>query len=290
MAGLGALLGLLLGAGLLLLRPPGGPPRPVAAPACWRRRAELLRRAGAAGVTPGQLLAVQVVAAVLGGAVLLAATGSAGVACCAGAGAAAVPPAAVRRAARRRTADRHELWPDAVDHLASAVRAGLSLPEALAALGERGPEPLRPAFVAFAADLRATGRLAGPLDRLRDRLADPVADRVVETVRMAREVGGSDLGPVLRALSAFLREDARVRAELVARQSWTVAAARLAVAAPWLVLLLLGTQPGTLAAYDSGTGTTILLGGAAACTVAYRLMVRIGRLPAERRVLREVAR
>jgi tight adherence protein B len=285
---MGALLGLLFGAGLVLLLPAG--PRRVAAPAWWRRRAELLRQAGAGGVTPGQLLAVQVLVAVPAGATALAVTGSAGLACCAGVCATAVPVAAVRRTARRRTADRRELWPDAVDHVASAVRAGLSLPEALAALGERGPEPLRPAFAAFAADVRASGRLAEPLDRLRDRLADPVADRVVETVRMAREVGGTDLGPVLRALSAFLREDARVRGELEARQSWTVAAARLAVAAPWLVLLLLGTQPGTLAAYDRPTGTVVLLGGAAACALAYRLMVRIGRLPAERRVLRQVIR
>ncbi|HZB48729.1 MAG TPA: hypothetical protein VE547_06500, partial [Mycobacteriales bacterium] len=115
-------------------------------------------------------------------------------------------------------------------------------------------------------------------------------DRVVATVRMAGEVGGTELGPVLRALSAFLREDARVRAELEARQSWTVAAARLAVAAPWLVLLLLATQPGTLSAYDSPTGTVILLGGAVVGAVAYRLMVRIGRLPAEPRVLRAGAR
>ena len=41
--GLGALLGLLLGAGLLLLWRPGGPPRPVAAPACWRRRGRAAR-------------------------------------------------------------------------------------------------------------------------------------------------------------------------------------------------------------------------------------------------------
>lgn len=287
---MGALLGLLLGAGLLLLRP-GGRRRPASGPSrWWRRRTELLRQAGIDGVTPGQLLAVQGLAGGLTGAAALAATGSAGIACCFGAFGAGAPAAVLRRTARRRTADRRDLWPDVADHLASAVRAGLSLPEALAALGERGPEPLRPAFVAFGADHRASGRLAEPLDRLRERLADPVADRVVETVRLAREVGGSDLGPVLRSLSAFLREDARMRSELEARQSWTVDAARLAVAAPWLVLLLLGTQPGTLAAYDSGLGMAILLGGAGACAGAYQLMVRIGRLPAEPRVLREVER
>jgi tight adherence protein B len=65
-----------------------------------------------------------------------------------------------------------------------------------------------------------------------------------------------------------------------------VNAARLAVAAPWIVLLLLGTQSTTLQAYNS-TGGIVLLGvGAVVCIVAYRIMLRIGQLPEERRVLR----
>ena len=57
-----------------------------------------------------------------------------------------------------------ELWPEAVDNLASAVRAGMSLPEGLAALGERGPAELRPPFDRFGTDYRATGRFGECLD------------------------------------------------------------------------------------------------------------------------------
>jgi len=286
---MGGLLGLLLGLGLVLVLcpAPAGPSRLRALAARRvRRRAEALRGAGIDGVAPAQLLALQALTGVLAAATALALTRSVAIACCFGAFGSAVPAALVRRARRRRTDDRRRLWPAAVDTLASGVRAGLSLPEALGALGARGPEPLRPAFAAFAADHRASGRFGDCLDRLADRLADPVADRVVETVRMAREVGGTDLGVVLRALSAFLREDARTRGELEARQSWTVNAARLAVAAPWLVLLLLATQPATLDAYDSRTGVAVLAIGGGVCVLAYRAMLRIGRLPDERRVLR----
>ena len=94
-----------------------------------------------------------------------------------------------------------DLWPDAVDNLASAVRAGLALPEALSQLAVRGPEELRPAFAAFAEDYRATGRFQECLDRLKERLGDPVGDRLVESLRIAREVGGGDLGRLLRTLS-----------------------------------------------------------------------------------------
>jgi tight adherence protein B len=112
-----------------------------------------------------------------------------------------------------------------------------------------------------------------------------VGDRVVEGLRIAREVGGGDLGRVLRALSSYLREDARTRTELEARQSWTVNGARLAVSAPWLVLLLLCFQPQVIHRYATGTGVVVLTTGAAVCLVCYRLMMRIGRLPTDRRIL-----
>lgn len=282
---MGAVLGLVLAAGLLLLeRSVAG--RPVRRLRPAGRRSALLRQAGLPRLRPGQLVLLEGLSGLLAGLAVGGLTGTAGLAAAGFVLGALVPSAVVRRAAWQRTADRRTLWPEVVDSLASGVRAGLSLPEALAAVGERGPEPLRPAFAAFGADHRASGRTAEALDRLRERLADPVGDRVVETVRLAREVGGTDVGTVLRTLAAFLREDARTRAELEARQSWTVNAARVAVAAPWLVLLLLGSQPETARAYGTGTGTLVLAAGGLACVLAYRAMVRIGRLPAERRVLR----
>ena len=192
----------------------------------------------------------------------------------------------VRMRARRRRSLMRELWPDVVDNIGSAVRAGLALPEALGQLSIRGPQELRPAFAGFAEDYRATGRFQECLDRLKDRLGDPIADRLIESLRIAREVGGSDLGRLLRTLSAFLREDARTRAELETRQGWTINAARLAVAAPWIVLAMLSTRPDSLQAYSRPVGVLVLVIGAALSFVAYSLMVRIGRLPEEGRVLR----
>jgi len=99
-------------------------------------------------------------------------------------------------------------------------------------------------------------------------------------------VGGTDLGRLLRTLSGFLREDARTRAELESRQSWTVNAARLAVAAPWIMLALLSLRPDAVEAYNTGAGVVVLAVGGALCLAAYRLMLRLGRLPDEERVLR----
>lgn len=197
-----------------------------------------------------------------------------------------LPVLILRSAARRRTTEMREVWPEAVDHINSAIRAGLSLPEALSQLGQKGPEELRPAFVEFAVDYQASGDFSSSLDRLKVRLSDPVGDRIVEALRLTRDVGGTDLGSLLRTLSAFLREDARTRSELEARQSWTVNAARLALCAPWIVLALMSTRPEAAQSYDTPTGLAIIVVGAAVSLVAYRVMLLIARLPQDERVLR----
>lgn len=280
---MGALVGLLLGLGLFLLLVPGrfGRGRDLGA-----RTRRLLGEAGVTQVGPAGLLAGCAAGAAVAFVVVLAATGTVPIALAFALFAGLAPRGVLRRRGRVRQRARREAWPEAVDHLVSGVRAGLSLPEALAALGAGGPAELRPAFARFAAEHRATGSFDRCLDRLADDLADPIGDRVTEALRLARQVGGTDLGGLLRGLSRFLREDQRTRGELEARQSWTVNAARVALAAPWLVLLLLATQSSTITAYNSPAGALVLAVGGGVSYLAYRLMRRIGELPVERRVLR----
>ncbi|MCM3661457.1 type II secretion system F family protein [Georgenia satyanarayanai] len=285
---MGTVAGLLLGAGLLLLWFSCWP-QPVRErrPSRWTERTQdLLVRAGAPAVTPARLVAASAVLALL---VLLLAygfTASPPIAVCFAVMAAGVPSVLVRSRARRRQVELRAVWPEVVDDLISAIRAGLSLPEALTSVGERGPEEVRPQFRRFGEDYRVTGRFTESLDRLKARLADPVADRIIEALRITREVGGSDLVRLLRTLAQLLREDLRTRGELEARQSWTVNGARLATAAPWAVLLLLSGRPETAAAFNSAAGVLVLATGAAVSGVAYWLMVKLGRLPEEARVLR----
>jgi len=250
------------------------------------RLAELLAQAGVEAVTPGRLLASCL--GVGAGAFLVVIVGSRSwtIATAFAVIAAYAPVALIRYRGRARRVELCELWPEVVDNIASAIRAGMSLPEALTQVGVRGPAQLRRPFQRFGEDYRATGRFAECLDRLKAGLADPTGDRIVESLRLAREVGGTDLGRLLRTLSGFLREDARTRAELESRQSWTVNAARLAVAAPWIMLAVLSLRPEAVEAYNSTAGLLVLAAGGGLCLLAYRLMLRLGRLPDEERVLR----
>ena len=286
---MGALSGFGIGLGLVLIA--WAVVEPDWRPAVRRQKRpeplqDLLISAGVTGVSSWQFVGLCATCFVVGFVVMAGVSGVAVVALVFATMAGGLPVAILRGRAARRRREHATLWPDAVDHLTSAVRAGLSLPDALIQLGERGPVGLREPFVRFGADYQSSGRFDQSLDLLKERLADPTGDRVVEALRIAREVGGGDLGRVLRSLSGFLRDDQRTRGEVESRQSWTVTGARLAVAAPWVVLLLMSLQGGDVVdRFATATGVVILIGGAVSCALAYRLMMVIGRLPDERRIL-----
>ena len=134
-------IGLLLGAGLFLVWWSCWVPEEarVDAPARRGRVAELgddIVQAGITGMSPQVLLAA---AALLGLVVALtvgAISGAPAVALCFGVMAGSAPVYAVRARARARRRSLRDVWPDVVDNVASGVRAGLSLPEALAQLEE----------------------------------------------------------------------------------------------------------------------------------------------------------
>ncbi|HEY3014100.1 MAG TPA: type II secretion system F family protein [Nocardioides sp.] len=283
---MGALVGLGVGIGLMLVWSAFFLPRqPKRTSTSRSRTTELLARAGMSNVSQTSFWVLCGSCGFLALVFIQVVSGTFPVALTFGVIASYLPVAVVKGRARTRQREFAEVWPEAVDNLASAVRAGLSLPEALTGLGVRGPGPLRDAFRQFGLDYQVSGRFSDCLDRLKDRLADPVGDRVVEGLRIAREVGGGDLGRLLRNLSGYLRDDARTRSELEARQAWTVNGARLAVSAPWLVLLMMCFQGEVIERYSSPGGVLLLIVGAGLCFVAYWLMMRIGRLPTEKRIL-----
>jgi tight adherence protein B len=281
------LLGVLGGAGLLLIWWSAWEQPQKAQPEVRVSRLEdLLRRAGIEKVSATGLLVTCLGVGAVTTIVFFAVTRSWPISGCFGLFGGWLPMAIVKWRARHRAAVLRQLWPDVVDHLRSAIRAGLSLPEALIQLGDKGPAELRSVFRDFGADYRSGGQFDPALTRLKDRLADPVADRIVEALRLTRQVGGSDLGRLLGTLAEFLRESARTRSELEARQSWTVNAARLAVAAPWMVLVLLASRPEAVTAYNTPMGAAVLLGGLGVSLISYAIMLRIGALPEDERVLR----
>ena len=280
-------LGLLLGLGTVLIMSPFAWPTSGAAREPSVGRVGMLRQrlaqAGLHSVSLTALAAVSLIGGLAVAALTFAIVPVGVIALIAGLAALALPVAIVQWRAHGRRRAARVLWPDIVDHLVSAVRSGLALPDGVALLAHTGPAPTREAFADFERDYRATGNFGISVDALKGRLADPVADRILETLRMSREVGGSELTTVLRNLASYLRQEAAIRSEIEARQSWVMNAARLGVAAPWIILLLLATRPEAAAAYNTAGGVLLIVGGLLVTAIAYRLMLALGRIPEEHR-------
>ena len=175
-------------------------------------------------------------------------------------------------------------WPEVIDHLMSGIQSGLSLTESLSGLSTRGPEILRPAFTQFKADLYGSGDLTQAIEDLRTKFAHHGSDQIFEALIISKALGGSELLQILRSLGDFLRQDLALRREIEVKHGWIKNSAHLSAAAPWILLLLLSTQPSTAAAYSTPTGAIILLIGLAMTAIAYIWMNRLGRLPQTPRI------
>jgi tight adherence protein B len=175
-------------------------------------------------------------------------------------------------------------WPEVIDHLMSGIQSGLSLTESLAGLSTRGPEVLRPAFTQFKATLYGSGDLTQAIEELKALFAHHGSDQIFEALIISKALGGSELLQILRSLGDFLRQDLALRREIEVKHGWIKNSAHLSAAAPWILLLLLSTQPSTAAAYSTTTGAMILIAGLVMTAIAYIWMNRLGRLPQTPRV------
>ncbi len=177
-------------------------------------------------------------------------------------------------AARRLERIRAQL-PEAIVGMATSVRAGLSLPQAVQAAGDRVPAPLGAEFkaVADAAALGAT--LERSLDALERRAPLAEIRLLVAGLKLARATGGS-LAPLLDRLAGTLRERERLRGQV----RTLTAQGRLS---GWVVggmpLLLLGVMaafdPAFLAPMLSTPAGWVMLGLAAGLELLGLATIRV---------------
>lgn len=182
-----------------------------------------------------------------------------------------------RKLERRRT-QLAALWPELLDHMISGLRSGLSIAETLVGLADRGPELARPIFNECQLRLGKGADLSQIFNYIKEEFDDPVADQVCEVLDFARGTGSRDTAITLRTLGDFIRSDIAVRGEIGAKLGWIKNSAAVAALAPWILLLILSSQPSTIRAYSTASGTLIILVGIALSFIAYIWMMRVGRV------------
>lgn len=178
------------------------------------------------------------------------------------------------------------VWPEVIDHLVAGLYSGLSISEALSELANRGPEITREDFKKFNHEIRSGIEFNTAIDNLREKFAHHGSDQIFEALLLSKTLGGGELINTLRTLGSFQREDLILNKEIAIKHGWIKNSAHISAAAPWVLLLMIGTQSGTAAAFASPTGLAILLAGLLMTFLAYLWMARISKLPATPRVFR----
>ena len=186
--------------------------------------------------------------------------------------------------AKRRETKFELLWPDVVDHLITGIQSGMSLVESLSQLADRGPRELAPYFAEFNRQVRKDGDFTAAIGWLQKQFSHYASDQIFEAIILSRSLGGTHLLQILRMVGDFIRQDLALRKEIEVKHGWIKNSAHLSAAAPWLLLLLLSTQPATADAYATSTGAVILIVGIFMTAVAYLWMNKLGALPKPPRV------
>lgn len=194
---------------------------------------------------------------------------------------------ATKRSNNKRFESMNAAWPEVIDHLITGIQSGLSITESLVGLSTRGPEVLRPIFSDFATSIKLRGNFDNSLAKLKADCAQTGSDQIFEAVSISKTLGGSELLTILRTVGIFLRQDLALRREIEVKHGWIKNSAHLSAAAPWILLLLLSTQPATSRAFSTSDGVLILLLGIAMTAIAYLWMNHLGKLPELPRVFGE---
>lgn len=176
-------------------------------------------------------------------------------------------------------------WPKYLDSIHSATWAGATLEQALLDSISSAPAKHSWALLEFEKDQTSGIPFSDCLDNLKTRLANPIADRFIEVTRLASASGGRGYLNALRAQSLQLRLENSTWSEIQVKQNWVLGTAKLAVLAPWLILVLLSLRPETAIAFQSENGLVVLAVGLVASLLAFRLIKTLGKLPPRQRTL-----
>jgi len=246
-------------------------------------RREWLCQAGVA-ITPLQLWGLCGSAGVTAFGVVALATRTAVVAVAPALAASAVPVAYLAHRRRVRLRACQAAWPDALREIVAGIVAGRSLGQAVTALGEAGPEPLREVFADFPALARVFGTSVA-LEQVKERLADPTSDRVIEVLLVAHERGGAIVRDILEDLVVATSEDLKVLDEIDTEGLEMRINARAVLVLPWIVLVALTLRPGPFRSfYGSGAGLLVIAAAAVLSVLGAWWLGRLGALPIEPRV------
>jgi len=177
-----------------------------------------------------------------------------------------------------------KLWPEVIESLHSAAKSGIGLIDSISELGEFGPWQVRKPFASFVRRIDSGQSFELSLTALKSELGQLNADRLIELIRLVHLSGGAGYMESLISQAKITRADIATWGELESKQGWVTGTAKLALVAPWVVIIFLASRPENVEIYNTNEGLTILLVGLTVSLIAYRLIGVLGNLAKPRRV------
>jgi tight adherence protein B len=164
-------------------------------------------------------------------------------------------------AARQRKKFETQL-PDTLNLLATSLRAGYSLLQAVEAVGEEAPDPTRREFGRAMAEIRLGRPMDEALSDISDRMSSVDFEWTVLAIEIQREVGGN-LAEVLQTTSETMVQRNRLRREMKALTAeGRISAIILALLPVGLFLFISLANPGYMEPLlTSPIGLAVLAGG-----------------------------
>lgn len=187
--------------------------------------------------------------------------------------------------ARRRARQIEQEWPSVIESLQSAAQSAMTILDSLRDLGESSHLLVARDFAEVCAACDRGTSLDLALERLKSNFGLASCDLTIETLRLVNAAGGVGFVSALSHQAAAIRELSLLNEQIRAKQGWVLGTAKIAVAAPWLIVLMLATRPENVLNYNSLQGSTVLLAGLVASILALRLISLIGKLDTNVRVL-----
>lgn len=140
------------------------------------------------------------------------------------------------RARRRQRIEGQAL--DAMQLLASGLRAGYSVPQAITLLSRQSPQPTASEFQLVAQEISVGVGMDDAMAHLAQRTANPDYELVAIIVRVQHEVGGN-LAHILDSVSETLRERIELRRQVSALTAQQQLSSIVLTILPFALLLLL---------------------------------------------------
>lgn len=126
-----------------------------------------------------------------------------------------LPPVALRFLAKRRALAFERILPDVLTLVATSLRSGFGLPQALDAVSRDAAEPAAKEFSRALAETRIGTEIPEALERMAERMDSTAMHWTVMAIRIQRDVGGN-LADTLRTTAATLRERESIRRQVLA--------------------------------------------------------------------------